>query len=104
MKRALEAHMTTTQALYDLYLEEFLLQHPHLRSPCTSAVQHLDKSCERQAHQDMLNDEEAVLATMESNGIFEAMAHFDKIKEVNPLFKFVRCYMKMVLTIFQSNT
>jgi len=41
MKKALEAHMTTTQAHYDLYVEEFFFYHPHLKGPCTTAAQQL---------------------------------------------------------------
>jgi len=42
MKRALEAHMTTVQALYDLYVEDFFLGHPDLKGPCAEAVQQFD--------------------------------------------------------------
>ena len=45
MKRALEAHMTTVQALYDLYVKEFFLQHPNLQWPRTQATQQLDQTC-----------------------------------------------------------
>ena len=37
-KRALEAHMTTVEALYDLSVEEFCLDHPHLKGPCVEAA------------------------------------------------------------------
>ena len=42
MKRALEAHMATVQAFYDLYVEEFFLDHPDLKGPCAETAQHLD--------------------------------------------------------------
>ena len=101
MKRALEAHMTTVQALYDLYVEEFLLEHPHLRGPCTHAAQQLDRSCEQHVQHKMINGQDTMLATLKSNSILEAMARFDEKREaISPLFKFVRRYMQMVLTIF----
>ncbi len=34
MKRGLEAHMTTVQVIYDLYMEEFFLDRPELKGPC----------------------------------------------------------------------
>ena len=42
MKRALEAHTSTVQALYDLCVEEFFLDHPYLKGPCAEAAQQLD--------------------------------------------------------------
>ena len=45
MKRALEAHLTTAQALFDLYMEEFFLEHPSLKGPCAEAAQQVDLSC-----------------------------------------------------------
>ena len=55
MKRALEAHMTTVQALYDLYVEEFFLDHPQLKEPCVEAAQQLDQSCVQHLQEEMLN-------------------------------------------------
>ena len=43
MKKALEAHITTIQALYDLYVEEFFLEYPHLLGSCTDSAQWLTR-------------------------------------------------------------
>jgi len=93
MKRALEAHMTTVQALYDLCVEEFFLDHPDLKGPCAEAAQHLQ--------QEMLKEQQNMLAIIGSQRVLNMMAEFDKKKEAqSTLFKFVRRYMKMVLLIY----
>ena len=43
MTRALEAHTHMTTILYVI---EFFLDHPHLKGPCTTAAQQLDRSIE----------------------------------------------------------
>ena len=98
MKRALEAHITTIQALYDLYVEEFFLEYPHLLGPCTDSAQQVNKSCTMYVQQDMLKEQQAMLATLESNNVLEAMAKFDEERRAtSPIFKFVQHYMQMVL-------
>ncbi|KAL5007722.1 hypothetical protein ScPMuIL_016528 [Solemya velum] len=101
MKRALEAHMTTVQALFDLYVEELFSENPNLRGPCTNSAQLIDRSCAQRIQQDMLRDQQNMLSTLESNNILEIMKQFDKkMESISPLFKFVRRYMQMVLVIF----
>ena len=77
MKRALEAHITTIQALYDLYVEEFFLEYPHLLGPCTDSAQQVNKSYTVYVQQE-LKEQQAMLATLESNNVLEAMAKFDE--------------------------
>ena len=99
MKRALEAHMTTTQALCDLYVEEFFLY--HLKGPCTTAVQQPDLSCLQQLQKDMLKEQQNMLAILDSQTVLAMMTEFDEKKERQSLlFKFVRTYMRMVLLIY----
>ena len=100
-KRALEAHITTIQALYDLYVEELFLEYPHLLGPCTDSAQQVNKSCTVYVQQEMIKEQQAMLATLESNNVLEVMAKFDEErKATSPIFKFVRHYMQMVLVIY----
>lgn len=50
MERALEAHITTVQALYDLYMEEFFLGHVDPKGLCAQAAQQLDWSSVQYLH------------------------------------------------------
>ena len=83
MKRALEAHMTTVQALYDLYVEDFFLGHPDLKGPCAEAVQQFDWSCVQHLQQEMLKDQQNMLAIIGSQRILNMMAEFDNKKEAH---------------------
>ena len=101
MKRALEAHMTTVQALYDLYVEEFFIEYPQMRGPCAISAEQIDKSCGQCIQQEICKEQQHMLATLKSNKVLDAMAQFDQMKEArSPLFKFVRRYMRMVLLIY----
>ena len=70
MKRALEAHMTTVQVLYDLnvYVEEFFLDHPDVKGP---RVEQLDRSCVHHLQQEMLNEQQSMLAVFVSHGVLK---------------------------------
>ena len=90
-KRALEAHvMTTVEALYDLSVEEFCVDHPHLKGPCVEAAQQLD--------QEMLKEQQNMLTILDFQRVLKMMAEFDNKKgSQSSLFKFVGTYMRMVL-------
>ena len=47
MKRGIEAHVTTLQALFSLYAEEFFIQHPKLKEDLQSHVKAMDKAWEK---------------------------------------------------------
>jgi len=101
MIRALEAYLTTVQALFDLYMEEFFLEHPSLKGPCAEAAQQVDLSCLEHMQQEMSKAQQNMLATIETNKVLKMMAEFDQKKEAqSPLFKFVRHYMRIVLLIY----
>ena len=101
MKKPLEAHLTTVQALFDLYMEEFFLEHPNLKGPCAEAAQQVHLSCLEHMQQKMLKAQQNMLATLETNKVLKMMAKFDQKKEAqSPLFKFVRHYMRIVLLIY----
>ena len=94
MKRALEAHSTKVQAIFDIYMEELFLEHPSLKGSC-------DLSCLEHMQQEMLKAQQNMLATLETNKVLKMMAEFDQKKEAqSPLFKFVRHYMRIVLLMY----
>jgi len=74
MIRALEAHLTTVQALFDLYMEEFFLEHPSLKGPCAEAAQQVDLSCLEHMQQEMSKAQQNMLATIETNKVLKMMA------------------------------
>jgi len=93
--------MTITQALCDLFVEEFFFYHRHLKGPCTTAAQQLDRSCLQQLQKDMSKEQQNMLVTLDSQRVLAMMTEFDEKKERQSLlFKFVRTYMRMVLYMF----
>jgi len=105
MTRALEAHTHMTTILY---VEEFFLDHPHLKGPCTTAAQQLDRSTEAvfNIYEKMLcwKSRKKMLRTIDSQRVLTMMTEFDEKKErQSPLFKFVRSYMRMVLLRCKSS-
>ena len=71
MKRTLEAHITTVQALFDLYVDEFFQEHPHLRSPCTQSAQQVAQSCHLHNRDEMTSAQNNMLAVLESNEVLK---------------------------------
>ena len=83
--------MTTVQALYDLYVEEFFVGHPHLQGPCVVAAQQLDQSCVQHLQEEMLKEQRNMLSIFDSQTVLKMMAEFDEKRGLlTSLFKFVR--------------
>ncbi len=82
-------------------VEEFFLDRPELKGPCAEAVQQLDQNCVPHLQQEMLKEQQSMLAIFVSHRVLKMMAEFDKKKEAqSQLFKFVRIYIKTVLLIY----
>ena len=86
MKRGLEAHVTTLQALFSLYAEKFFIQHPKLNEDLQSHVKAIDEAWEkvRTAHFELTK-------LLESSNVTKKLNEFDKKnEESSPVFKFAR--------------
>ena len=92
MKIALEVHVTTVQALRNLYVKIFFLEHSQFMywgSSAKSCIQHNTDVNKTEEHDSYLN----------VNKIFKLMAKLEDKKEANvPLFKFMRRYMRMCVS------
>ncbi|KXJ12360.1 hypothetical protein AC249_AIPGENE6741 [Exaiptasia diaphana] len=94
VKRGQTAHIVTLQALFNLYQEVFLNQHPHLKPHLVQASTMLIETCSTnieelsKAHKEMSD-------TINALDITSKMANFDKSKK--PLFICMRQYMQMIL-------
>ena len=99
MKRALEAHMITVQALYDI--QEFFAVNAHLKGRCVDVAVLVNNSCTQRNQQEMIREKDSMISALEDSGVLDTMVKFDETKEArSPLFKFVRRYMRMVLLIY----
>ena len=94
VKRGQTAHMVTLQALFNLYQEVFLNQHPHLKPRLVQASTMLSETCSTnkeelgKAHKEMSD-------TINALDITSKMANYDTSKK--PFFICMHQYMQMIL-------
>ena len=95
VKRGVDAHLVTLQAVSIMYQDTFFKQHTGLTESLTEAAENL-----RQAYLDGRDIQQAhaeMTQQIESLNVLTKMKHFDSMNERRPLFIFVRQYMKMVM-------
>ena len=97
VKRGVEAHMITLQALFTLYQEAFFQEHPDLLGRLTNAAVQLDHSCRDGSCEEIQQAHLEMVQTIESLSVMEEMTHFDSQKEGQPLSVAMRQYMQMVM-------
>ena len=100
VKRGEKAHMITLQALFALYLDEFLKTLPELRQclenlsrEVIEAFKEGDKEKIERAHQCFVDG-------ISSSKIIEKMLEFDAANNRSPLFVVMRHYMCMIMEMF----
>ena len=95
--RAIEAHELTLQALFDLWLETFLEDHPIVHDTLSTSVKQLTDACRdkigvAKAHQ-------TFLVEIESLNHEKQLNEFDAISNTNSMSKWARIYMRQVMTL-----
>ena len=100
VKRGEKAHMITLQALFALYLDEFLKTLPELRQclenlsrEVIEAFKEGDKEKIERAHQCFVDG-------ISSSKVIEKMLEFDAANNRSPLFVVMRHYMCMIMEMF----
>ena len=97
MKRGIEAHVTTLQALFSLYAEQFFIQHPKLKEDLQSHVKAIDEAWEKGESEAVCTAHSELTKLLESSNVIKQLNEFDKKnEESSPVFKFARQYMHMV--------
>jgi hypothetical protein len=100
VKRGVEAHLTTLQALFMMYQTEFFYQHPDMQAACVEKAELLNNACSACAdgnQEDIKVAHSEMVHTIESLKIMEEMCKFDAQKANQPLFQVIRQYMQMVM-------
>ena len=97
MKRGIEAHTVTLQALFTMYQEALFKEHPHLLVHLEKEAKEVDKACAEGSTEKIKKTHTQLLHTIESLQILEKMTKFDVEKDKRPLFRVMRQYMQMVL-------
>ena len=84
MKRGLEEHVTTLQAIFSLYAEEFFIQHPKLKEVLQSHVKAIDEAWEK-------GEPETVrTAHSELNKLLESSNVIKKLNDVKSRIEILR--------------
>ena len=101
VRRAIEAHVVTTQTLFLLYQEACFEDHPELVSRLTAAAENIRQACAdgsseivQQAHAHMVD-------VMKSLDVIEKMTQFYSQVSQKPLLIVMRQYMQMVMDMLQ---
>ena len=97
VKRGIEAHTLTLQALFSMYQEAFFEKHPDLLDRLQMEAKELDKACGDGNREKIMETNTHLLQTIESLQITGEFSKFDDENRKSPLFTVMRHYMRMVL-------
>ena len=99
VRRGVEAHVVTLQALSIMYQETLFEHYPDIVESLTEAAEYLRKACYETS--DIQQANANIIQEMQSLEILEKMIHFDKQNGGRPLFVVMRQYMQMVMEMLQ---
>ena len=107
MKRGIEAHVTTLQALFSLYAEEFFIQHPKLKEDLQSHVKAIDEAWEKGEPEAVRTAHSELIKLLESSNDIKQLNEFDKKNEESSPCSFEICktiyaYGAVCFTVHQS--
>lgn len=98
VKRGVTAHITTLQALFELYQDAFLQQDPTLYRCLEQLAKQLGDVCADGSKKEEIKEVHGKLVqTIESMQVVKKMEMFDARQDKIPLFKFTRQCMRMVM-------
>ena len=99
VRRGIDAHIITLQALHTLYQDAFFEEYPDLKGRLTVAAEAIQQACccaenIKDAHLKMRQE-------LEHLYVSEKLLQFDDMHKGRPLFVIIRHYMKMVMEMLQ---
>ena len=93
--RAVEAHLITLQALFDLWMETFLESHPTIQASLQSSAKELSDAC--RTKKDVPKAHQAFLLKIESLNLEVLIKEYDQSHEKDPMYKCIRLYTRQGL-------
>ena len=97
MKRALNAHITTLNVLFDLLFDGFLKEHPNLEKELKEDAYTLADACVARDKDQISNNHNTLLNNLESHNFQEKLTQFSEERSAKfPMFKVACMYMEMV--------
>ena len=97
VKRGIDAHLITLQALFVMYETIFSLEHPDIQAAFTEISQKLNAACVEGDIKEIQEACSVLDTTVEALQVKEMMKAFDAKNETKPLFKVMCQYMHMVV-------
>ena len=103
MKRAINAHITTLQVLFDIYAEVFFDKESmsDFVSKWKTETDVLAKAFEDREEEQIRISVQKLTKLWETEEMQQKLVAFDSESQVRPMFKWFRTYMEMVLTMMQ---
>ena len=104
-KRALRAHIHTYMALYELALEQFFTEMPHLKEVCSKSTKDLQEACSNTAFgatdgQECIKTANTrMLEVLTNEDVFQQLAQWEHQKSSSAMFKSMMNYIHRVETI-----
>lgn len=99
VKRGVEAHLLTLEALYTLYQKAFFCTYQDIHALLSIRAEAIDQACTSATNEKVKEAHAAMLEEMSSVNLVEHMISFEAENETHPLFVVMCNYMKMVMTM-----
>src|SRR6218665_1836511 len=97
--RALQAHLITLQALFDLWLTVFMEDNPAIHDSMQSAAKNLADACSK--NQDVHTAHQEFLMKLESLNLEKQLQQYDAMHIKDPMYQWARMYMNQVMVLLQ---
>lgn len=99
MRRSLEAHITTLQVFFDLYMQEFIKENPDFENVFSQPLVELMNACTAgdRGKDEIANNNKEILRGFEEFDMPAKMNSFEDQKL--PMFKVAKQYMEMVMAL-----
>ena len=99
-KRALRAHMYTYMALYELALEQFFVEMPHLQEVCLKPTAEIQEACKKACSRDgercIKDANTRLFQTLTEEDVIQQLIKWEDRKSSNAMFKSMMNYLRRV--------
>ena len=99
VKRGVEAHLLTLQALFTVYQEAFFEKHQSLRAVLSGKAENIDRACTSGDTEEILKAHNAMLQALVTHDVERKMDIFEHDRNSSPLFVATCNYMSMAMTM-----
>ena len=100
-KVGLNAHLTTIQPLFDLYLEGFFQEEEALKNAFESDIAAINTAFSENKMELLQGLHQDFVQKSNSNYLLEKLEEYDKKYSCIPMFKVIKSYIQMIMLIFQ---